>query len=214
LSPELLIADLTVLFSVVVLDLVLAGDNAIVIGMAANRVAPHLRSRAIAAGIALATVLRITFAVVAVQLLTIVGLVLVGGLLLLWVAWKLWRDLHGSSDQEPDGVADTLSASALVAATVSFWASIYRIAIADATMSLDNVLAVAGAGREHPTIMAFGLLLSIALMGAAAVLISRLLDRYRWLNYAGLTIITVVALRMIYDGAGQVLAHTQVVMLP
>lgn len=203
LTIDFLLANMVALGSVIILDLVLAGDNAVVIGMAANRVTPQLRARAIAFGIVLATLFRITFAIFAAKMLTMVGLLLIGGLLLLWVAWRLWRDI---TEIESNLAMDTVDLGVTAATTVGFWGAIYQITLADITMSLDNVLAVAGTGRHNPTIMAFGLVLSIALMGAAAAVICGMLDRYRWLNYAGLTIIVLVAFGMIYDGAGEVLA--------
>ncbi len=203
MTYETLYADLISFVSVVVIDLVLAGDNALVVGMAANRVAPHMRARAVAIGILLAIAFRILFATFAVSLLTFVGLLLIGGFLLLWVAWKLWRDIHAGQNDAMPAVEGAGSKSVAV---VGFWSAIIRITIADISMSLDNVLAVAGAGRHNIAIMAAGLVLSIALMGTAAVFISRLLDRYAWLNYLGLAIVTLVALNMIYDGASELLA--------
>ena len=194
------------LLQVIVIDLVLAGDNAVVIGLAANGLAPSQRTKAILVGILAATVLRIIFAAIAVELLQIVGLVLVGGFLLLWVCWRMWRELRsthahatqaelaGGSDGNPgEGVPRKTFAQAAV-----------QIVVADVSMSLDNVLAVAGAAREHPSVLIVGLALSIALMGLAASLIARLLDRYRWIAYVGLLIILYVALEMIYRGSMEV----------
>lgn len=184
------------------IDLVLAGDNAVVVGMAASGLPREQRQRVIMIGIVLAMLMRIAFAVVAVQLLAIIGLLLAGGLLLLWVAWKMWRELHpgalalaaGGNGLETGGAVGTKRAST----------AIWQIAIADISMSLDNVLAVAGAARDHMAMLVFGLLLSIALMGVAATFIARLLGRYYWLNYVGLAIITLVAVSMIWEGAGEV----------
>lgn len=192
------LADLAAFASVIVIDLVLAGDNAVVIGMAAGRLEPHLRPRAIAIGIVLAIVFRIVFAVFAVGLMEIVGILLLGGALLLWVAWKMWRDLHREAAALM--VAETAGGVQAVAA-VGFGAAIFQIAVADISMSLDNVLAVAGAARHNVWAMGLGLMFSIALMGVAATFIARLLDRFRWLNYAGLVVVVLVALLMIADGA-------------
>jgi YjbE family integral membrane protein len=185
--------------SVVVIDLVLAGDNAVVVGMAAKGLPREQQRRVIMIGILLALLFRIAFALVAVQLLEIIGLLLAGGLLLLWVAWKMWRELHPSpatarqqAEQGDRGGAKTQGTA------------IFQIALADVSMSLDNVLAVAGAAREHMTMLVFGLVLSIALMGAAASVIAGFLERYRWLNYLGLGIITLVAATMIWEGGTEV----------
>jgi len=199
-------AGLAALLQVVVIDLVLAGDNAVVIGLAANGLAPSLRTRAILVGILAATTLRILFATIAIELLQIVGLVLVGGFLLLWVCWRMWREIrsHASLPQaEPgEGKAGGNPGEALVRKTFAQAAT--QIVVADVSMSLDNVLAVAGAAREHPTVLIAGLALSIALMGLAASFIARLLDRYRWIAYIGLLIILYVALEMIYRGSMEV----------
>ena len=195
-----LLAQLYAFVSVVVIDLVLAGDNAVVVGMAAAGLAREHRRRVIVLGIVLALLCRIAFAVVAVQLLAIIGLLLAGGLLLLWVAWKMWRELHPPA-------ARHLSAAereAMVPVAKRPVTAIWQIAIADVSMSLDNVLAVAGAARDHMAMLIFGLVLSIALMGAAATVIARFLEQYRWLSYLGLAIITIVAASMIWEGSGEV----------
>ena len=204
--PEILLADLVALATVVLIDLVLAGDNAIVIGMAARRLAPRLRLRAIAVGIVLAMIFRIIFASLAAHLMTIVGLLLVGGILLLWVAWKLWRDM---SPAQRDAAPGWAQAGVHVTATAGFWTAIVQIGVADVSMSLDNVLAVAGAARNNLWIMGFGLVLSIMLMGIAASYVAKLLNRYAWLNHIGLAAITLVAATMIYHGAGDVLAFVR-----
>src|SRR6201995_76078 len=162
------------LVQVIMIDLVLAGDNAVVIGLAAAGLPPEQRSRAILVGIIAATVLRIAFASIAVELLEIVGLLLAGGILLLWVCWKMWRELRAGPAQASDGAAqaDTSKQKTLAQAA-------WQIVIADVSMSLDNVLAVAGAAREHPTVLVIGLGLSIVLMGFAANLVARLLNRQR-----------------------------------
>jgi len=198
LGPEL-ISQLTALFSVVMIDIVLAGDNAVVVGTAAAGLPVPQQRKVIMIGAGLALVARVLFALVAVQLLAIIGLLLAGGLLLLWVAWKMWRELH-HGEQESEAAA---AARARTPKTMR--SAIIQVAIADISMSLDNVLAVAGAARDHPYIMIFGLVLSIALMAVAAQMIARLIDRYRWVAYVGLAIVLFVAVRMIYEGGVEVL---------
>lgn len=193
-------AGLTALLQVIAIDLVLAGDNAVVIGLAAAGLEPAQRKKAILVGIIAATVLRILFATVAVHLLAIIGLLLAGGLLLLWVCWKMWRELHtGHGGGEEASLQDAPKKTFFQAAT--------QIVVADVSMSLDNVLAVAGAAREHPSVLVIGLALSIALMGIAANFIANLLNRHRWIAYVGLAIILYVALDMIYRGALEVLPY-------
>ncbi|MBO6716882.1 MAG: TerC family protein [Rhizobiaceae bacterium] len=195
------------LIQVIMIDLVLAGDNAVVIGLAAAGLPAHQRAKAILVGIIAATVLRIGFASITVQLLEIIGLLLVGGLLLLWVCWKMWRELrtsHAESHAAHEALAgEDLNADGSIAGGApvkSFRQAAIQIIIADVSMSLDNVLAVAGAARDHPTVLIFGLVLSVALMGIAASWIARLLERHRWIAYVGLVIILYVALDMIYRG--------------
>jgi YjbE family integral membrane protein len=195
-----LVAELSAFVSVVVIDLVLAGDNAVVVGMAASGLPHEKRRRVIAVGIALALACRILFALVAVQLLAIIGLLLAGGLLLLWVAWKMWRELQPRAAFHFSGSPREACRPVVKRPITAIW----QIAIADVSMSLDNVLAVAGAARDHMAMLIFGLVLSIALMGAAATLIARFLEQYRWLSYVGLAIITIVALSMIWEGSGEV----------
>ncbi len=193
---------------VIGIDLALAGDNAIVIGLAAAGLPKEQRNKAILLGVLAATVLRIIFALLTTQLLQIVGLLLAGGVLLLWVCWKMWRELRAGHEAEQHAAEEALEGRDInqdgtVAGGVprkTFAQAAWQIVIADVSMSLDNVLAVAGAAREHPYILAFGLLLSIALMGIAASYIARLLQRYRWIAYVGLAIILYVALKMIYEG--------------
>ena len=186
---------LTVLLQVVMIDLVLAGDNAIVIGLAASGLEAKLRGRAILIGIVAATVLRIAFAAFTIELLEIVGLLLAGGVLLLWVCWKMWRELRNSRHATSAQVA-----SGGTLAPKTLWQAAWQIIVADVSMSLDNVLAVAGAAREHPAALVFGLALSIVMMGVAASLIARLLERHRWITYIGLAVILYVAGDMIYRG--------------
>jgi YjbE family integral membrane protein len=202
---------LTALFQVIMIDLVLAGDNAIVIGLAAAGLPAEQRPRAILIGIAAATVLRIAFAGVTTQLLQILGLLLAGGVLLLWVCWKMWRELRAqghqanADDDGLDGVHINSDGTAVMTAPrKTFGQAAWQIVVADVSMSLDNVLAVAGAAREHPGILVFGLVLSIALMGLAATFIARVLQRHRWIAYVGLAIILYVAFEMIYRGSVEV----------
>jgi len=193
LDPHLW-SQITAFVSVVLIDIVLAGDNAVVVGTAAAGLPPRQQRLVIAVGVSIALVARIAFALVAVQLLAIVGLLLAGGLLLLWVAWKMWRELQGGRESV-DGAREGEQP-----ARKSFSSAVVQVAIADISMSLDNILAVAGAAREHPFIMAFGLVLSIVLMGVAAGYIARLIDRYHWLVYVGILIVLWVALDMIFEG--------------
>lgn len=196
------------LLQVMMIDLVLAGDNAIVIGLAAAGLPKDQRAKAILVGIIAATVLRIFFATITVQLLAITGLLLAGGILLLWVCWKMWRELRaGHADAEMEAQEALANADLNADGTVaggaprkSFRQAATQIVIADVSMSLDNVLAVAGAAREHPTVLVIGLVLSIALMGIAASFIARLLNKHRWIAFVGLAIILYVALDMIRRG--------------
>ena len=184
---------------VLMIDLVLAGDNAIVVGALAAGLPAEQRKKVILLGVIAALVLRIGFALVVSQLLQIVGLILAGGLLLLWVAWRMYREIrdHNESPGSPEILGDEDSG---VAASKSFAAAAWAVAIADVSMSLDNVLAVAGAAREHPGILIVGLILSVALMGIAANVIAKYIERYRWIAYVGLAVILWVALKMIWDG--------------
>jgi YjbE family integral membrane protein len=202
LSP----AAISALLQVIMIDLVLAGDNAIVIGLAAAGLPAQQRVRAILVGVIAATVLRIIFALITTELLQIIGLLLAGGILLLWVCWKMWREIRTSAADEEaaelalEGLEGPESGTPR-GPRKTFAQAAWQIVIADVSMSLDNVLAVAGAAREHPYVMIFGLVLSIALMGLAASFIARILQRYRWIAYVGLVIILYVALKMIYLGA-------------
>jgi YjbE family integral membrane protein len=179
-----------------------------VIGLAAAGLPPEQRNKAILVGVLAATVLRIAFAGVTTQLLQVVGLLFAGGLLLLWVCWKMWRELRTSHDTENNGVEAfsdyDINADGTIAGRIprkTFAAAAWQIVVADVTMSLDNVLAVAGAAREHPMVLVFGLALSIALMGLAASMIARLLQRHRWIAYFGLAVIFYVAVDMMVRGA-------------
>ena len=206
LSPE----ALTALFQVVMIDLVLAGDNAIVIGLAAAGLPKSQRNKAIIVGIFAATILRIGFATITVQLLQIIGLLLAGGILLLWVCWKMWRELRTSPvhPQNAEGAWDhkDIKAGGTTCGRPrkTLGQAIWQVTLADVSMSLDNVLAVAGAAREHPLILIFGLGLSIALMGFAASFIANVLQKHRWIAYVGLLIILYVAFDMCYRGAHEV----------
>jgi YjbE family integral membrane protein len=212
-------AGFTALLQVIAIDLVLAGDNAIVIGLAAAGLPAEQRKKAILIGVIAATVLRIGFAIITVQLLAILGLLLVGGILLLWVCWKMWRELRTSHEDEheatealSDADLDGDRAVAGKAKRKTLAQAATQIVIADVSMSLDNVLAVAGAARDHLTVLIIGLVLSIALMGLAASFIAKLLHRYRWIAYVGLLIILYVALDMIYRGTVEVWPHLSVAL--
>jgi YjbE family integral membrane protein len=218
-SPEFT-SQLTALGQVLAIDLVLAGDNAVAVGLAAAALPVEQRRKAILIGLAAAVVMRIGFALITVQLLAIVGLLLAGGVLLLWVCWKMWRELqeqrtHDQAEAQAElelalaiehGKGPTPEELGLKRKT--FGAALLQIMIADVTMSLDNVLAVAGAAHEHPWIMVFGLVLSIALMGLAATFIAKLLNKYRWIGYVGLAIVLYVAVHMIWDGYRSVVVRT------
>ena len=184
---------------VLMIDILLAGDNAIVVGALAAGLPDAQRKKVIMIGILAALVLRIAFALVVTQLMQIVGLIFAGGLLLLWVSWKMYRELHpaGESAGSPEIVGDEHSG---IHAAKSFAGAAWAVAVADVSMSLDNVLAVAGAAREHPGILIIGLILSVALMGVAANMIAKYIERYRWIAYIGLAVILYVAGSMIYDG--------------
>ena len=184
---------------VLMIDLVLAGDNAIVVGALAAGLTTDQRRKVILIGVLAALVLRIIFALVVTQLLQIIGLILVGGLLLLWVAWKMWRELRHQGESTGSEEIQGDEHSGLRPAK-SFAAAVWAVAVADVSMSLDNVLAVAGAARDHPGILIVGLVFAEILMGVAANLIARYIERYRWIGYVGLLVILYVAVKMIYDG--------------
>ncbi|KAA3514591.1 TerC family protein [Agrobacterium rosae] len=199
-------AGFTAFLQVIAIDLVLAGDNAIVIGLAAAGLPAHLRRKAILVGIIAATVLRIAFAAVTVQLLAIVGLQLFGGLLLAWVCWKMWSELRA---QGKAGDEITNDEADLTKGNKTFFQAAVQIVIADVSMSLDNVLAVAGAAQDHITVLIIGLIFSIALMGLAANYVAKLLHRYQWISYVGLAVIVYVALNMLYHGFVEVWPYVQ-----
>lgn len=203
---------LLALLQVIGIDLVLAGDNAIVIGLAAAGLPKDQRNKAILVGIIAATVMRIGFALMTTQLLAIKGLMLVGGLLLLWVCWKMWselRDGHKTEDRAMEALTDEdINNDGTVAGggkRKTFAQAAWQIVIADVSMSLDNVLAVAGAAHDHPTVLVIGLVLSIALMGVAATFVAKLLTKHAWIAYVGLVIIVYVAAKMIYEGGHEIL---------
>ncbi len=202
MTLDLALEELWALASVMMIDLVLAGDNALVVGMAASGLEPRQRRRAILWGIGIATALRIAFAGAALHLLEIIGLTLAGGILLLWVAWKLFREIYalrraqGAVGGSSDPARKTLPQACL------------QIALADVSMSLDNVLAVAGAARGSFWVLAAGLLVSVALMGVASNYLARLLAHRPWISWVGLAMVTIVALRMIYDGSMEVATHS------
>ncbi len=199
---------LAALLQVVLIDLMLAGDNAIVIGLAAGGLPAQQRHRAILIGIVAATVLRLAFAAVAVQLLRIVGLLLAGGIVLMWVTWKMWRELRAASHTQESGPAGDapVGTSPRASTRKTLAVAVRQIVVADVSMSLDNVLAIGGAARDHPIVLVFGLALSVALMGLAADLLARLLQRHRWIGYVGIAVVLYVALDMIYRGALEVWA--------
>jgi YjbE family integral membrane protein len=195
-----------VFFEILMIDIVLAGDNAIVVGALAAGLPPEQRKRVILIGVLAALVLRIAFALLVTQLLQIVGLILAGGLLLLWVAWRMWRELREGvqSAGSPEIEGDEHSG---LRCPRSFGSAVWGVAIADVSMSLDNVLAVAGAAMDHPWILVFGLILSVILMGVAANFIAKYIERYRWIAYLGLLVILWVACKMIWDGWHDVVPH-------
>ena len=197
-------ADLNALIQVIFVNVVLSGDNAVIVGMAAAGLEPKLRNKAIVVGIIAATVLRIMFSLVAVQMLEIVGLLFLGGALLLWVAWKMWgelREAHVEQDEAHPGEAH------IEYPHKTFAAAMWQIIVADVSMSLDNILAVVGIARTNLSMLIVGLLMSIVLMAVASSLIAALLARYRWISYIGLALIVFVAAKMMWDGGFDVAYH-------
>lgn len=218
------VAELSVFLQVIMVDLVLAGDNAIVVGMVAASVPKQQRIKVLVFGIVAATIMRIAFALITTELLEIIGLMLAGGVLLLWVCWKLWRDIE-EQRRERKAVRERMEAAAADGGTLTevvaghdgdptdpkpLGKAITQIVIADVTMSLDNVLAVAGTARGHDWVLIFGLALSVALMAVAAGFIARLLKRYHWIAYIGLAVILYVAADMIWDGSMDVINRTSI----
>lgn len=217
------VSEISAFLQVIMVDLVLAGDNAIVVGMVAATVPKEQRVKVLAAGIIGATLLRVAFALVTTQLLQIIGLTLAGGLLLLWVCWKLWREIENERRQrraEKRAQADYAAVASGIAGEVAnapeptdpkpLRKAIVQIVIADISMSLDNVLAVAGIARDHTWVLVFGLALSIAFMAIAASLIARLLKKYHWIAYVGLATIFYVACSMIWEGSISVMDATDI----
>ena len=204
MDPSLISASaVTAFIEILFIDIVLAGDNAIVVGALAAGLPAEQRMKVIMIGVIAALVLRIAFALVVTQLLQITGLVLAGGLLLIWVAWRMYREIRHKDESagSEEIVGDEHSG---LKASKTFANAAWGVAVADVSMSLDNVLAVAGAAREHPYVLVFGLVLSVLLMGVAANFIARYIDRYKWIAWVGLIVILWVALKMIYEGAGHV----------
>lgn len=205
---EFLSGELAALAQVIFIDVVLAGDNAIVVGMAAAGVDPAIRKKVIFWGIGGAVALRIFFALITTQLLAIVGLTLAGGILLLWVCWKMYREIRHGGHEERDAERatddDPMNDAAAGVKRKTFGQAMTQIIVADVSMSLDNVLAVAGAAQDHLWVLIIGLLLSVGLMGAAATLIANMLARHRWIAWIGFLVILYVALHMIYRGSAEV----------
>jgi YjbE family integral membrane protein len=199
--PEILIV-----LQVIFINVVLSGDNAIVVGMAAAGTPPAIRSKVIFYGITGAVILRVLLALLAVQFLQVVGLLFAGGVLLLWVCWKLYSEIRESAAQHfgTDALSEMGGSEVAAESTKTLGEAMWQILVADVSMSLDNVLAVAGAARDHPYIMAAGLVLSVAIMGAAATIVARLLDRYKSLAWLGLIVIVYVAVRMIWEGGWEI----------
>ncbi|MEZ5856287.1 MAG: YjbE family putative metal transport protein [Hyphomicrobiaceae bacterium] len=202
---------MTAFLQVLMIDIVLAGDNAIVVGALAAGLPADQRRKVIAIGILAALLLRVVFALFVSQLLQIVGLLFAGGLLLLWVAWKMWRELHhmGESPGSDEVMGDETSG---LRPAKSFASAAWAVALADVSMSLDNVLAVAGAARAHPGILMIGLVVAVALMGVAANFIAKYIERYRWIAWVGLVVILWVAFKMCYEGWYEVMPHVKALM--
>ena len=198
-------SQLLIVLQVIFINVVLSGDNAIVVGMAAAGTPKEIRPKVIFYGIAGAVLLRVLLALLAVQFLNVVGLLFAGGLLLLWVCWKLYQEIREAAAQHAGSTGGIGGEEEIaIESTKTLGEAMWQIILADVSMSLDNVLAVAGAAREHPWIMAGGLVLSVAIMGVAATFVARLLERYRWLAWLGLAVIVYVAARMIFDGAWEI----------
>ncbi len=203
-SPQWYTDNWQALLQIIMIDVVLAGDNAIVVGLAASRVRPEIRNRVIFWGIAGAVILRILFASVTMTLLAIVGLTLAGGILLLWVCWKMYRQIVAGDEHDIDAIDHSLKNGDIAGPAIGFGAAVTQIVIADVSMSLDNVLAVAGAAKGEPLVLVLGLGIAIVLMAVAAHFIAKLLVKYPWITWVGLLIIFYVALDMIYRGSHEV----------
>jgi YjbE family integral membrane protein len=204
-AVEFNVSEIAALAQVILIDLALAGDNAIAVGLAASSLPKTQQRRAIVWGILLALVLRIAFSLLAILgFQNIPGLMIVGGLLLFWVAWRMWKDLKA---HEPVAVFDPVAGEHMAEAVAAggkhpttFASALFTIIIADVSMSLDNVLAVAAVAMDHPVIMAFGLVLSVLLMGVAASIIARVIQRFRWIAIIGIVIIVFAGVRMVWEG--------------
>lgn len=193
-------AAMAAFLQVLMIDVVLAGDNAIVVGALAAGLPVDQRKKVIAIGVVAALVMRIFFALIVTWLLGIVGLVFAGGLLLLWVAWKMYREIHHGGLESPGSPEVSGDEHSGLAPAKSFAGAAFAVALADVSMSLDNVLAVAGAARDHPGILIVGLIVAVAMMGVAANIIARYIERFRWIAWVGLAVIVYVAIKMIYEG--------------
>lgn len=203
--PSHLVSELGTLAQVLLIDLTLAGDNAVVVGLAVINLPRRERRIAILFGIIAATVLRVALATVALQLLAIIGLTLAGGLLLLWVCWRMYRELRGQRQMLADAASSPLEKRA---APGDMRRAMFRIVLADLSMSLDNILAVAGAAGQHLWVLVTGLTFSVLLMGVAASLVANLLERYRWIAWVGLLVVLAVSIELIVKGSNQVLVQT------
>ena len=201
--PTIELSAFSALAQVLLIDLVLAGDNAVAVALVAAGLPPQQRRKVIVTGIALAAVLRVVFALVTVQLLKLPGLLLAGGILLLWIAWKLAKEVHSAAAESATGPPGEHSPKPAAGKTMG--QAMVQILIADATMSLDNVLAVAAVAREHPIVLLIGLALAVAFMGLAASIIARLLDRHRWIAWVGVALIAWVGVVMVYEGGSEVI---------
>ena len=201
-------SDVSALVQVVLIDLALAADNAVAVGLAAAALPAAQRQRAIGLGIGLALVLRVIFALITVQLLQIPGILLVGGLMLFWVAWRMWQDISHHNSMEAGLATAEGDVAKPVRAPPTFWGALLTIVIADVSMSLDNVLAVAGVARHAPTIMAFGLVLSVVLMGLAASVVARVIAKHRWIAVVGLIVIVFAGARMVWEDSHRLLPQT------
>lgn len=193
-------SNFTTFLTVIGLDLLLAADNAIIVGALAAGLPADQRRKVIIIGVVAALILRIAFALIVVQLMNVVGLIFIGGLLLLWVGWKMWRELRHDTGMSPGSPEVEGDESSGIKPAKSFWAAAWAVGVADVSMSLDNVLAVAGAAKDHPGIMIVGLVFAVALMGVAANYLARLIERYKWIGYLGLVLVLYVALKMMYEG--------------
>ena len=205
-GPELFTAKAAAIFvQIIFIDLVLAGDNAIIVGMVASRVPQHLRKKVILFGIGAAVIMRIGFSLIAIQLLSITGLKFFGGLLLLWVCWRLWVEIRADNAQHNEAAEASASDASDQNQLATLWPAVIQIVIADLSMSIDNVLAIAGISREFPILLIFGLALSVAFMIFAATMIAKLLQRYPWIAYVGLALIFYVGIVMTWEGGLELL---------